>query len=506
MVDEDNNDEMFGIQVILPGDDDDGKMKKGPSCPHGPTLLFEKTGAGTKAGRRFYACSACRDRKECNFFQWEDDKVSEARSLAREVENRSKAPPFSQQQYRVRFRKVAAQNEKLFCKDCQLLLLSDERLAHGAHKVIMVNVSQLRRPTALLKPLVSKKSNAQYLFTDRSSNFLLDTLDTLGYSHVLCVGTPRLQELIKLRNLEGNHLVMESLLLDIDFRYAQFYSQDEFCLYNMFNHHFFDGEASQQVLEAFLRGADGGKAVMVMDPPFGGLVKPLASSFSQIAQTWKTLQSPEGTGADMPMIWTFPYFMEPRILECLPSLVMLDYQVDYENHPMYKGGKAGRKQTPVRLFTNIPPKDVVLPKDEGYKLCSKCDRYVWSLNKHCAKCDTCPSKDGREWKHCTACEKCVKPSWKHCQTCGRCALPDHPCSTESGVAAGCFNCGSLEHKRRACPQKDGRRFKTGKPGKKSTTNNKKKKQPGQPAGFKRKASHRSGAARRNRRDATAKSK
>ncbi|KAG7251149.1 hypothetical protein CRUP_004760, partial [Coryphaenoides rupestris] len=66
----------------------------------GPTLLFEKVCAGNKAGRRFYACSACRDRKECNFFQWEDDKVTEARRLAREAENLSKAPPFTQQQYR----------------------------------------------------------------------------------------------------------------------------------------------------------------------------------------------------------------------------------------------------------------------------------------------------------------------------------------------------------------------------------------------------------------------
>lgn len=31
---------------------------------------------------------------------------------------------------------------------------------------------------------------------------------------------------------------------------------------------------------------------------------------------------------DMPMIWIFPYFFEPRILECLPSLTMLDYQVN----------------------------------------------------------------------------------------------------------------------------------------------------------------------------------
>lgn len=41
--------------------------------------------------------------------------------------------------------------------------------------------------------------------------------------------------------------------------------------------------------------------------------------------------------------------------------------MDYDNHPLYKHGKTGRKQSPVRVFTNISPRDIVLPKDEGYR-------------------------------------------------------------------------------------------------------------------------------------------
>ena len=41
----------------------------------GPTLLFVKVNQGKEETRRFYACSACRDRKDCNFFLWEDEKV-----------------------------------------------------------------------------------------------------------------------------------------------------------------------------------------------------------------------------------------------------------------------------------------------------------------------------------------------------------------------------------------------------------------------------------------------
>ncbi|XP_056156557.1 rRNA N6-adenosine-methyltransferase ZCCHC4 [Lampris incognitus] len=461
-----HDDEGLGLEVILP----EGS-KEAPSCPHGPTLLFEKVCKGGEKGRRFYACSACRDRRDCSFFQWDGEKVSEARLLARQAAVQSKRPAFTQQEYCSRLRTFASLpvDEKKFCQDCQILLLPGEHEAHAPHTSVSITVAQLKRPSVLLKPLENKKSNAQYLFTDRSSHFLLDTLAGCGYRKVLCVGTPRLQELIRLRNLEGKHEPMKSLLLDIDFRYAQFYSEDEFCHYNMFNHHFFSGEASGGVLQALLSESDGEKVVMVADPPFGGLVKPLANSFSLISQTWRKLQSPCSGDVDVPMIWIFPYFFEPRILECLPSLTMLDYQVDYDNHPMYKHGKTGRKQSPVRLFTNIPARDIVLPKEEGYRFCPICERYVWSLNKHCVKCNVCPSKDGRQWKHCSACGKCVKPSWRHCQSCGRCALPDHPCGPARGEV-GCFCCGSPEHKRKACPLRAAHRSKRGKSNAKAGNN------------------------------------
>ncbi|XP_020557630.1 zinc finger CCHC domain-containing protein 4 isoform X2 [Oryzias latipes] len=433
-----------------------------PWCPHGPTLLFQKASKGTRRGRSFYACSACRDRKDCSFFQWADEKVSESRLQAREAERRSQTPRFTQQECQDRlqvFTNLPAREQK-FCVDCQLLLLPDEHRTHSAHRTTAVLDVQLRTPSLLLRPLDNKKSHAQFMFSQRSADFLLDALTALGFRKVLCIGTPRLHEAIQLRNLKQDQEPVKSLLLDIDFRYAQFYSGEEFCHYNMFNHHFFDGRAASDVLDAFIREDDGKKVVMVADPPFGGLVKPLAGSFSLISQTWRAGQrwraghSSADGHTEMPMLWIFPYFFEPRILDCLPSFTMLDYQVDYDNHPLYKHGKSGRKQSPVRIFTNISAKTVVLPKEEGYRFCSACQRYVSPLNKHCARCNICPSKDGREWRHCPACEKCVKPSWKHCPLCSRCALPDHPCGP-GPQREGCFGCGSLQHKRRTCPLKGG---------------------------------------------------
>ncbi|XP_061664778.1 rRNA N6-adenosine-methyltransferase ZCCHC4 isoform X2 [Syngnathoides biaculeatus] len=442
-------DSCLGYELILTEND-----TSTPRCPRGPTLLFEKVSKPGQAGRRFYACSACRDRKECNFFQWEDEKVSEARELAREAQNRKRRPPFSQQQCTARFLRFISlpPDAQKFCRDCQVLVLADETEAHGAHALVPAAAERLRRPSGLLRPLDNKKSNAQYLFTERTARFLLGALAALGYDKVLCVGTPRLHELIKLGNAEGKAKPTKSLLLDIDFRYAQFYDQNEFCHYNMFNHHFFDSEASRAALQDFLRESNGEKVVMVADPPFGGLVKALASSFSRISQTWRTQQRVEGGDVHMPMIWIFPYFFEARILDCFPFLTMLDYQVDYDNHSLYKHNKTGRKQSPVRLFTNIPPAEIVLPEEEGYRFCGVCERYVWRLNRHCAECGACPSKDGRQWKHCTLCGRCVKPSWRHCESCGRCALPDHPCEGSPG-RQGCRNCASPTHKRRTCPRK-----------------------------------------------------
>ncbi|XP_061778461.1 rRNA N6-adenosine-methyltransferase ZCCHC4-like [Nerophis ophidion] len=210
--------------------------------PHPRSLTFE-------GGQGSATFSIQRDPKDRNFFQWEDEKVSKARVLAGEAENRLKRPLFSQQQCIARFRQFISlpMDQKKFRGDCQTLLLPQEHSAHACHSCS----SELRRPSMLLRPLVDKKSNAQYLFTERNSRFLLETLLGMGYHKVLCVGTPILHELIKLEKLETPESTpMKSLLLDIDFRYAQFYSQDEFCHYNMFNHHFFDSEATwlQEIL------------------------------------------------------------------------------------------------------------------------------------------------------------------------------------------------------------------------------------------------------------------
>ncbi|XP_032129454.1 rRNA N6-adenosine-methyltransferase ZCCHC4 isoform X2 [Sapajus apella] len=408
------------IELVLPS----GPAVPAPLCPHGPTLLFVKVTQGKEEARRFYACSACRDRKDCNFFQWEDEKLSGARLAAREAHNRRCQPTLSRRQCVERYLKFIELplTQRKFCQRCQQLLLPDDWGQHSEHQVLGdVSVTQLRKPSQLLYPLENKKTYAQYLFADRSCQFLVDLLSTLGFRRVLCVGTPR---------------------------YSQFYTEDSFCHYNMFNHHFFDGKTALEVCRAFLQEDKGEGVIMVTDPPFGGLVEPLAITFKKLIAMWKEGQSQDDSDKELPIFWIFPYFFESRICQFFPSFRMLDYQVDYDNHALYKHGKTGRKQSPVRIFTNIPLNKIILPTEEGYRFCSLCQRYVSLENQHCEHCNSCPSKDGRKWNHCFLCKKCVKPSWIHCSICSHCAVPDHSCQ---GPKDGCFICGELDHKRSACP-------------------------------------------------------
>ncbi|PVD19581.1 hypothetical protein C0Q70_20071 [Pomacea canaliculata] len=65
----------------------------------------------------------------------------------------------------------------------------------------------------------------------------------------------------------------------------QVYPRKQMCLYNMFNHYFFDSKG-ESIFLSFLH--DGGKGVvLVSDPPFGGMVEPLVATFRKIEQSWQ---------------------------------------------------------------------------------------------------------------------------------------------------------------------------------------------------------------------------
>jgi len=413
----------YGVDAVL-----DVKNVDYPFCSHGPTLLFERF-FKEKEPRRFFACSASRDRKECSFFQWEDDKVTAGKILLQE-ETKKKL-------FKKKKAVVQLQEGDNWCFDCSSGYPS-ENTAHQGHATKMLTGDDVKLPTQFLIPSESKKAKAQYFFNDDTCQFFLTTIKRMQYKNILCIGTPRLFELLR------NTTDASVILLDIDTRFENFFSSEEFLHYNIYTHFFFDKGRREKTLQSFISKCTPEDTLLILDPPFGGLLNVLEKTLSKIYGL---------LGAEsVPTMMVFPYFLESHVSRSLPLLLMHDYKVSYSNHPTYHNNGKQVRGSPVRLYTNIPGDKLSMPKEE-YKFCKVCQRYVYKENWHCAKCKACTSKDGRRYTHCDECEKCVKPGDVHCATCNVCKPVKHACATSDPSPIGCHICGEFEHKRRDCPKK-----------------------------------------------------
>lgn len=67
----------------------------------------------------------------------------------------------------------------------------------------------------LFKPKDNSKQEAQYFFSAKTTELIVNNLKSLGVNRVLCMGTPRIHE--RIQEMGG---AMESLLLDLDHRYV----------------------------------------------------------------------------------------------------------------------------------------------------------------------------------------------------------------------------------------------------------------------------------------------
>lgn len=199
---------------------------------------------------------------------------------------------------------------------------------------------------------------------------------------------------------------MNSILLDIDPRYSQFYLRKHFVLFNMFNNFFFEGREGQRKFDKFLEASIPGKTVLVIDPPFGGLIQAISRTIDKIHARWIRLHSSERNNEyvknylnpesyQMAVFIVLPWFLEPKVESFLHGMTMSDYKVGYTNHSEFRDCSCKNKfGSAVRIFTNVKPSMLVLPATEGYKFCEECQRYTSSHNKHCYKCNSCTSKDG----------------------------------------------------------------------------------------------------------------
>lgn len=117
----------------------------------------------SKAPRRFYSCSASRDRKECNFFQWEDETPSKTSQDAHRQIIEASRPPTSYAQCWKRLKHVRTlkESQRTYCHTCEQLVLPKEMDKHHGHDLTSgISNKILSTPSYLLKPFDKKKSFA----------------------------------------------------------------------------------------------------------------------------------------------------------------------------------------------------------------------------------------------------------------------------------------------------------------------------------------------------------
>ncbi|KAM7540358.1 hypothetical protein Aperf_G00000037203 [Anoplocephala perfoliata] len=374
-----------------------------PCCAHGPKLRVER-----KNGRNpSYSCSAFRNQAAC----------------------RSDSE-FSANLHRMQlFTSSLSDNDRksiCFCHTCGVLYIDPSHDHLGHNTVCKLSDFQLNAPSYFLETLEKSSEHAQYFFSEEWLEFMVSTLRALRIDNILCVGTPRLFDSLRLQNLS-----MNKFLLDLDARLESFYPFTQFARFNALNGYFFTS-AGKLAAETFMSSCKG-RTVIFCDPPFGVLMEPLVISLNNLKKSI--------TNSEVFLMITIPYFLGKKLFKAAPELKMLDYKVTYVNHVRFMstghdGNNSKRRISVVRLFTDVPSQEIKPPKgiENQYWFCEICQRYSDSTNKHCQLCKACTTMHGDTYNHCTACNACRPPSYQHCNKCNRCfRIKDnefHPCANE----------------------------------------------------------------------------
>ncbi|XP_054152431.1 rRNA N6-adenosine-methyltransferase ZCCHC4-like [Oppia nitens] len=412
-----------------------------PECIHGPTLLFEDI---DNKNKRFYSCSSCRTRKDCPFYltaqEWQTIQCKKQLKIKFQRQlQQTKNEINLKYSYDKNLMKLSSNGLK-FCRNCSLIIGTEDVLSdHKTHYIVSdITEQQLKSPTKLMTSLTDNKFCAQYLFADQTIKFIVnDIIVKNKFTSVICIGCPTIHEHLTSGRIDN----IKSILLDIDDRYKQFYSPKKFLKFNLFNNYFFNGTRDETTFMRFIEKSTKESIVIIVDPPFGGLIEAMAKTLRKFSDIWRKYHSIADENETLPIMLIFPYFNEKRITDKIPGLLMSDYLVDYQNHNKFNDTNSGRKfGSPVRIFTNISLKLIELPKADGYYYCDYCCKYVSKNNKHCFQCNDCTARDGKPYKHCNVCKRCVKNTWNHCKLCSHCHLMQEICkrkSTDSNFSSLC---------------------------------------------------------------------
>ena len=192
-------------------------------------------------GSRVYR-SASSWSQSCPFFLWKNCTVSKSKRQEwkdRAEKNVATLPTFEDVVSDIGIN----DNAFYFCHTCSELTTAGKlQPKHSGHLTTKkLSKPELQSPTSLLSARSESKHEAQFHFSERTVETIVKNLKAVGLSRIICIGAPKIHEKVRASD------ELESILLDFDPRLSQFFSKEEFCRYNMFNHHFFGGREGKQV-------------------------------------------------------------------------------------------------------------------------------------------------------------------------------------------------------------------------------------------------------------------
>lgn len=161
--------------------------KNNPHCSHGPTLLFCRDVKGQR--KKFYACAACRDRKDCSFFLWEDDKKRYKEDFWKQKEKEQLRGINHKKKFLMKQEiKKSTPSTRIYDYTCMKLLSSNSMKKHKDHELLQgISDAQLDTPSEWLPALDNSKREAQYLFSKKSVEDIVDVFKILGYRYTCYV-------------------------------------------------------------------------------------------------------------------------------------------------------------------------------------------------------------------------------------------------------------------------------------------------------------------------------
>lgn len=209
-------------------------------------MLFKKVKGSSK---QYYACSACRNHKECNFYVLKEDvnrastiRLSDnwKKRLEQIILDLKKRNPYKKYfkillSYRSSLpgninedpkisSSVTFKSKKLkenflkanYCYSCSCLFTNNDNSHLNCKVLSNLTYDQLLHPTEIVIPKTDTKTHAQYFFSKETATDIVTLLKQLNVSKILCIGAPRIHELVS----NNNEINIKSIMLDIDKNYV----------------------------------------------------------------------------------------------------------------------------------------------------------------------------------------------------------------------------------------------------------------------------------------------